>query len=742
MSDFTLIDILNLIRAEIRKTQIGPIKKVTGPQGPQGIQGESGSVGPQGPRGNDGKPGPMGPKGNQGRKGDKGAKGEDGEDGVGIARIEQDIDNAIIVILTDGSAYTIEMPIVKGDGNPAEVHYKVAGGGTTQIIGPGKDDVDLSGYVKVPEGFGDKWLVYNEATQSWAVATTDLISTNSAEVFRDSQGRFKSTKTLPDLHNQLEVNRFIGVELEAQAATDEAQWHEINDIKVELEALAPTRELGHWTISSAIPEEPEMGMVHFDPLDLSADETDMYIHCLDSDNKRHSFAQVEIGDYIEAVGDNGFGLWLTNAEVVDHNNQPDIKMFALTLVKSEGVLAVGDKVDIKAFHLADTDLDLSDLDERYARKEAEHFNISHQSEIGSWYNRPHKFFFGTVPKEQWYSSYERILPSEKGGLCISSKSPTTSGTLDAKTWQQLKGYAGGNTTLYLRRVPTDLEGTALSSFSSTTCRGSVIVLKQAKSGAELSLHVKNVLTRTGDGMTEEGLYVSVRRASGAATDDDPWKLYQQQEYLSSKGHDHFIGTLNTREDRTLRKWKSLGSGEFAISDNTSTPNSGDGCYSWDRLNWFKIYSGAFSNSVISGDYGNGLGIFTFQKSNTIYSAYITASECMNTNGDHTWRGYVFGGRYKNSTITEWDTTFTVSTNGLLQNTRTQIKESQSTNVYTVGSPDEDIENPERPIWTGDNFGDFKGLDEFVAELKSADPEGSSIEFLMEQWQTYWYTQGR
>lgn len=372
MSDFNLIDIINLIRAEIRKTQIGPIKKVTGPQGPQGIQGESGTVGPEGPRGNDGKPGPIGPKGNQGRKGDKGAKGEDGEDGVGIARIEQDIDNAIIVILTDGNAYTIEMPIVKGDGNPAEVHYKVAGGGTTQINGGGGGDVDLSGYVKVPEGFGDKWLVYNEATSSWAVATTDLIATNSAEVFRDSNGRFKSTENIPNLDNQLEVNRFIGVELEALNASDEAQWHEINDIKVELEALAPTRELGHWTISLAIPEEPEIGMVNFDPLDLSAESADMYIHAIDSDNKRHSFTTLETGDYIEAVGNSGFGLWITTAEVADHNGQADIKAFKLALVKSEGVLAVGDKVDIKAFHLADTEIDLAELDARYALKSHNH----------------------------------------------------------------------------------------------------------------------------------------------------------------------------------------------------------------------------------------------------------------------------------------------------------------------------------------------------------------------------------
>ena len=130
MSDFNLIDIVNLIRAEIRKTQVGPMKKVVGPAGEQGPQGEQGIQGPAGPRGNDGKQGPAGAKGNQGKKGDKGVKGDDGSDGVGIARVEQDLDNAIVVYLTDGNSYTIEMPLIQEDGSLAkEVHFKSGGGG-------------------------------------------------------------------------------------------------------------------------------------------------------------------------------------------------------------------------------------------------------------------------------------------------------------------------------------------------------------------------------------------------------------------------------------------------------------------------------------------------------------------------------------------------------------------------------------------------------------------------------------
>ena len=209
MSDLNLIDVVNLIRAEIARTEIGDVKRITGPTGEQGPQGEAGTQGPQGPRGNDGAQGPAGIKGNQGKKGDKGVKGDDGTDGVGIARVEQDIDNAIVVYLTDGNYYTIEMPLIQEDGSLAkEVHFKSGGGGGGGIV-------DLSGYVKRPSNTHDgKWLLYREADGTnqgeWAPATTDLIETNGMIMFRDINGRFSPTpEELDELTNQLKVNRFM-----------------------------------------------------------------------------------------------------------------------------------------------------------------------------------------------------------------------------------------------------------------------------------------------------------------------------------------------------------------------------------------------------------------------------------------------------------------------------------------------------------------------------------------------------
>ena len=53
--------------------------------------------------------------------------------------------------------------------------------------------------------------------EGWALATTDLISTNPDVTFRDTKGRFKSTDDYSDLTDQLKVNRFIANELDAQA---------------------------------------------------------------------------------------------------------------------------------------------------------------------------------------------------------------------------------------------------------------------------------------------------------------------------------------------------------------------------------------------------------------------------------------------------------------------------------------------------------------------------------------------
>lgn len=258
MSDISLFEIVHLIRQEVQKSQLGKVQKITGPKGEKGDKGEPGKPGGQGvkgPIGNDGKVGPIGPVGPQGPKGEDGDKGEDGTDGVGIARVDQDIDGAIVVSLTNGEEYTIDMPLVDGRA-PSEVHYKSGGGG-------GSGTLDLSNYVKRPilplrDG---KWLLYRETTdgkKEWAPATTDLIETNGMLMFRDIKGRFAPTpEELEELNNQLKVNRFI--------------WEKIQELDLKAGGVA---------ISTDPPEDPENGMFWFDNTE---DVMQLFIWHTDSD---------------------------------------------------------------------------------------------------------------------------------------------------------------------------------------------------------------------------------------------------------------------------------------------------------------------------------------------------------------------------------------------------------------------------------------------------------------------------
>ena len=211
MSDFSLIDIVTLIRQEIRKEQIGSVKKITGPKGDKGDKGEPGGPGIQGPRGDRGDRGAAGPKGDNGKKGDKGAKGEDGTDGVSITRVEQDIDGAVVVHMSDGEHYVIELPLIQGQA-PTEVHYKV-GGGSGSGGDSGGGVVDLSGYVRRPNStLQDQWLAYREGSdgsRTWKEITTDLIVVNPS-TFRNSKGQFIGTpEDLENIKNQRDVNEFL-----------------------------------------------------------------------------------------------------------------------------------------------------------------------------------------------------------------------------------------------------------------------------------------------------------------------------------------------------------------------------------------------------------------------------------------------------------------------------------------------------------------------------------------------------
>jgi hypothetical protein len=196
----SLVTVIALIRKEIAES------RAVGKAGNDGKQGAKGDRGPKGDSGPAGRQGPKGNDGKQGKPGKDGTVGEDGADGVGIQDIEQDIDGAIVVTMTDGETYTLELP---AGSETTQVHYKVGGSSG----GGESGSVDLSNYVQKPAS-NASWMVYKKEA-GWSPVTTDLIATNSDVVFRDAKGRFKSTENIPELSNQLEVNRWFLEQLES-----------------------------------------------------------------------------------------------------------------------------------------------------------------------------------------------------------------------------------------------------------------------------------------------------------------------------------------------------------------------------------------------------------------------------------------------------------------------------------------------------------------------------------------------
>lgn len=216
MQDLTTLMLLEKFKRRIEQVEKSSAEK--GNEGPQGPKGDKGADGKQGPKGPKGPEGPKGPKGPEGPKGSEGKEGTDGEDGVGITNAYTAADGELVLVLSNGDEISVELPV--GD-DPQGNTVVLSQGGSG---GSGDGNVDLSGYVKRPVAAlrDGKWLMYRElpdGTKEWTPATTDLIETNPGILFRDAKGRFKSVD-VPDLKNQLEVNRWLLEQIEGLVSID------------------------------------------------------------------------------------------------------------------------------------------------------------------------------------------------------------------------------------------------------------------------------------------------------------------------------------------------------------------------------------------------------------------------------------------------------------------------------------------------------------------------------------------
>lgn len=109
---------------------LAEIQAVERVRGEKGDQGEQGIQGPKGEQGDRGEQGSTGPEGKAGRDGVDGKDGQDGQDGVSVVDAEIDVDNHLVLKLSDGSevdAGSLENLSSIGQ----EIYASVSAGGIT-----------------------------------------------------------------------------------------------------------------------------------------------------------------------------------------------------------------------------------------------------------------------------------------------------------------------------------------------------------------------------------------------------------------------------------------------------------------------------------------------------------------------------------------------------------------------------------------------------------------------------------
>lgn len=148
---------------------------------------------------------------------------------------------------------------------------------------------------------------------------------------------------------------------------------DLEELQVEVDALATTREAGLWEV--IVTASPSEGEVHFLTTSMTLADNIMTINSTDLYGNVHGWADLEVGDYVEVVqetaGDSksvgSYGLFQVKVD------NPGTGMRVLELTQDQGVgdLTRGSNVFIKVFH-ANNDLDLAELDARYALKNHTH----------------------------------------------------------------------------------------------------------------------------------------------------------------------------------------------------------------------------------------------------------------------------------------------------------------------------------------------------------------------------------
>jgi hypothetical protein len=164
-TDLKLLALYEKLHSEVEAVErVRGEKGDTGPQGPKGDKGDKGDVGPVGKTGKDGV---------DGKSGKDGKPGKDGEDGVSVVDANVDIDNHLVITLSDGKE--VDAGSLEGLGGKGSSNLQVINSGTNGGIQSAQDTYT--------------WIDY---ATGYSTAPTLLQTIPSGDVYEYTYG----TKTL------------------------------------------------------------------------------------------------------------------------------------------------------------------------------------------------------------------------------------------------------------------------------------------------------------------------------------------------------------------------------------------------------------------------------------------------------------------------------------------------------------------------------------------------------------------
>ena len=170
------------------------------------------------------------------------------------------------------------------------------------------------------------------------------------------------------------VNNFAEIDALENKVTENTD--KINELQIELEAVQETKDAGEWEYKQDLRVMP--GFFVLGNPNLTSSTNTIIINETDKNGKEHQFAGLQVGDYLELYqeakerNEGDYGLFV----IKEDKGETGLRELSLDFYSGKGVADEGETFFIKVFH-ANNDLDLAELDARYALKDHTHSVGSH-----------------------------------------------------------------------------------------------------------------------------------------------------------------------------------------------------------------------------------------------------------------------------------------------------------------------------------------------------------------------------